>query len=57
MNKGDKKVYGFIAQQINEVLPEAVSLQKDIIPNIYKVCDCSLNKIYVNVDCEAPINT
>ena len=56
VSKGDKKVYGFIAQQINEVLPEAVAIEKDIIPNIYKVCDCSLNKIYV-VDCTASIDT
>ena len=32
-NKRD--VYGFIAQQIAEVIPEAVSLQKEAIPNIY----------------------
>ena len=31
------------------MLPEAVTLQKEIIPNIYKVCDCSLNKIYVDI--------
>ena len=35
--RGDKKVYGFIAQQIREVIPEAVSIQSSIIPNIYKV--------------------
>ena len=56
VNKGDKRVYGFIAQQINEVLPEAVSLQKDIIPNIYDTCECVGNKIYI-VNCEASINT
>jgi hypothetical protein len=32
--KGDKKVYGFIAQQIREVIPEAVSIEKSYIPNI-----------------------
>jgi hypothetical protein len=56
VNKGDKRVYGFIAQQINEVLPEAVSLQKDIIPNIYDTCKCVGNKIYI-ANCEASINT
>jgi hypothetical protein len=46
INKGPNKVYGFIAQQIKEVIPEAVKIRKEIIPNIYKTCDCSLNKIY-----------
>ncbi len=32
--KGDKKVYGFIAQQIKEVLPDAVGIQPNYIPNI-----------------------
>ena len=37
-NKGFGKVYGFIAQQIREVIPEAVVLVDNIIPNIYKSC-------------------
>ena len=32
--KGDKRVYGFIAQQIRQVIPDAVNLQNDFIPNI-----------------------
>jgi hypothetical protein len=32
--KGDKKVYGFIAQQVREVIPEAVKIEKAYIPNI-----------------------
>ena len=39
VNRGDQRVYGFIAQQINDVLPEAVAIQKDIRANIYQVCD------------------
>ena len=31
---GNKRVYGFIAQQIREVIPEAINLQKERIPNI-----------------------
>jgi hypothetical protein len=42
--KGDNKVYGFIAQQIREVLPEAVSIQKSYIPNIMLLADYN-NKI------------
>jgi hypothetical protein len=37
-NKGNGKVYGFIAQQIKEVIPDAVMMTKDIIANIYKTC-------------------
>jgi hypothetical protein len=41
----DKKVYGFIAQQIKEVIPEAVKIEKSYIPNIYLVADYSNNVI------------
>ena len=34
VDKGDKTVYGFIAQQIKEVIPDAVNIQKSYIPNI-----------------------
>jgi len=37
--KGDIKVYGFIAQQIREVIPGATSLQKEYIPNIMLLAD------------------
>jgi len=37
-NRGNGKVYGFIAQQIKEVIPDAVHTTKDIIANIYKTC-------------------
>ena len=37
--KGDKKVYGFIAQQIREVIPEATILQTSYIPNIMLLAD------------------
>jgi hypothetical protein len=42
--KGDKKVYGFISQQIKEVIPEATSLEKSYIPNIMLLADYD-NKI------------
>ena len=31
---GNKRVYGFIAQQIRQVIPEAINLQKERIPNV-----------------------
>jgi len=46
IERGTNKVYGFIAQQIKEVIPEAVSIQKEIIPNIYQLCEYTSNGIY-----------
>jgi hypothetical protein len=43
--KGDIKVYGFIAQQIKDVIPEAVVIEKSYIPNIYLVADYNSNVI------------
>ena len=37
--KGNKKVYGFIAQQIKEVLPDAVGIEPNYIPNIMLLAD------------------
>jgi hypothetical protein len=37
-NRGNGKVYGFIAQQIKEVIPDAVHTTQEIITNIYKTC-------------------
>jgi hypothetical protein len=39
IEKGDNKVYGFIAQQIRDVIPEAVKIEKSYIPNIYLVAE------------------
>jgi hypothetical protein len=40
-----KEVYGFIAQQVKQILPEAVTLHKEVIPNIYSLS--------VNIDPDA----
>jgi len=47
-SKGSSNIYGFIAQQINEIIPEAVSLQKEYIPNIYQYVLCHSNVIHLN---------
>jgi hypothetical protein len=47
---GKNKVYGFIAQQIREVIPEAVSLNIEVIPNIYKLCNCENDEIQLSKD-------
>ena len=38
--KGDSRTIGFIAQEVNSVLPMAVSIQTGIIPSVYKVISC-----------------
>ena len=35
MEKGTKRVYGFIAQEIKELIPEAVDVSEGDLPNIY----------------------
>ena len=34
VNKGHNKDYGFIAQQVREVIPDAITIKTDYIPNI-----------------------
>jgi len=47
VSKGNSTVYGFIAQQIKEVLPDAVSTESSSIPNIYENAEVStINGIY-----------
>jgi len=58
-NKGFGKVYGFIAQQIREVIPEAVTIiKKETIPNIYKRCLINNKKeVYHSIPLDTPIDT
>jgi hypothetical protein len=57
-NRGNGKVYGFIAQQIKEVIPDAVHTTKDIIANIYKTCLISNKReIYCSIPQDVPIDT
>jgi hypothetical protein len=48
-NRGKSRVYGFIAQQIRSVIPEATELQTDFIPNIMKTAICDENKVYLDL--------
>ena len=62
VERGDKIVYGFIAQQIKEVIPEAITIEKTIIPNIFKICKYNndiisllpeeINKLKINDEIE-----
>ena len=44
IERGEQKVYGFIAQQVRDVIPEIVTIQKSYIPNIMLLADYD-NKI------------
>lgn len=43
-SRGDREVYGFIAQQIEEVMPYATGSRTDYIPNILKKCNLQVNE-------------
>jgi hypothetical protein len=43
--RGNNKVYGFIAQQIKDIIPEAVTTQNELIPNIFSTAECAVNVI------------
>ena len=55
--KGDITVYGFIAQQVKEIIPHAVTTKPDTIANIYKNCTCEGDIIYVSIPQDVQINT
>jgi hypothetical protein len=47
-----KKVYGFIAQDVKEVLPEMIRINDDYIPNIYKIASYHIENKIINIDFE-----
>jgi hypothetical protein len=57
-NKGNGKVYGFIAQQIKEIIPDAVHTTKEVIANIYKTCLIyNKREIYYSIPQDVAIDT
>ena len=56
ITRGSSVVYGFIAQQIKEVIPEAVSIIHEIIPNIYKQGTYNNNIITLDIDVSNELN-
>jgi hypothetical protein len=56
LSKNNSTVYGFIAQQVKEVIPHAVELVKGIIPNIYKRAICDSNIITLENDVSQDLN-
>ena len=45
VERGDKRVYGYIAQQVETVVPEAVSTTRNLIDNILELCEVESNVI------------
>jgi hypothetical protein len=37
MNRGAETVYGFVAQEVGEIIPQSVQKRQDSIPNIYQL--------------------
>lgn len=48
-------VYGFIAQQIREVIPDAVRIQTEFIPNIFSVAEYNNNIITLPAAIASPL--
>ena len=43
IGRGNKTVYGFIAQEVKEVLPHSCSTRTETVPNVYSIADISGN--------------
>ena len=50
INRGTKRVYGFMSQQIAEIIPEAVSTQKGTLYDIHSNFKCNGNIVHINID-------
>jgi len=48
-SNGSGCVYGFIAQQIKDVIPEATLIQKEFLPNIMKWVIQDKNRVYLDL--------
>ena len=46
--RGDKSVIGFIAQQVREVIPEAVKIKEKLAPNVLEWFNYIDGKLYIN---------
>ena len=50
VNRGVKDHYGYIAQEVEECLPESVSSHDDYIPNIFETCIVSDNGCVITLN-------
>jgi hypothetical protein len=56
IEKGHNDNYGFIAQEIKELLPEAITYNKEYIPNVFKLFDINKDIININEDLTGLLN-
>jgi hypothetical protein len=42
VRKGTSEVYGFIAQEVRQVFPEATALDRDFVPNVYGLANVNI---------------
>jgi len=49
IGRHDQQVEGFIAQEVKEAIPYAVTVITDTIPNIYKMATYDSNNQYINI--------
>lgn len=47
--KGEGEVYGFIAQEVRQVFPEAVALDRDYVPDVYKLVTPDMTRRRLNI--------
>ena len=54
----EHRVYGFVAQQIREVIPDATETTRDIVPNIMKRAVRDKNRVYLDLTgyADLPVN-
>jgi len=50
------EIYGFIAQQIKEVIPDAVKIQTEFIPNIFLVADYNIAENIITLSKNSSLN-
>ena len=56
LKKGNETVYGFMAQQIRNIIPNAVSLSREVIPNIYKYATIMNDTVHTTYDINLQLN-
>jgi hypothetical protein len=56
IERTSSNVYGFIAQQIREVIPEAVEIISKFVPNIYKLVSINRNIFILNEEDRNKLN-
>jgi hypothetical protein len=56
VKRGNSSVIGFVAQEVKEVLPKAVSITTDYIPNFYTICQTASTDVSNIVLVTSPVD-